>query len=284
MADSFGPLHIYLQSIGQMEDADIPLGAVALALAATDMPGLVLERYHHYLTKLTGRVRARHDERIASGAVDDVNCQLAALKYVLVDQDGYAGDTQTYDHLDNANLVRVIDRRRGLPIALAILYIDAGRGAGFDIEGLAFPGHFLIRLQQGAQRLIIDAFDGGRVLGAPEMRALIKKWGGESAELSTQYYDPASNRDILIRLQNNIKLRQIAAEDYEGALRTVERMRLINPEEFRLLLDAGVLYSRTGHVGSAIRMIEEYLVLLPPHHRNRSDVVALLDELRGHIH
>jgi regulator of sirC expression with transglutaminase-like and TPR domain len=115
------------------------------------------------------------------------------------------------------------------------------------------------------------------------MRALIKQVQGPNAELSASYYETASNRDILIRLQNNIKLRQIEMEDYTGALRTVETMRLIDPGEFRLLLDAGVLYAKVGRPQAAVPMLNNYIDHLPIGHRNRQDAQQLLAEILRQI-
>jgi regulator of sirC expression with transglutaminase-like and TPR domain len=283
MGDPFGPIHLYLESIGKLPDEDIPLADAALALAVAEMPGLQVERYRFYLDQLVERVKTRQAELLGAGAIDDVRTELAALKHVIADQDGFAGDVESYDHLDNANLIRTIDRRRGLPITIAIIYIDVGRRAGFDVSGLRFPGHFLIRLRKNSDILIVDVSGGCAVLRAPEMRTLLKKFQGDAAELSADYYQPALKRDTLIRLQNNIKLRQIAAEDYESAVRTIERMRLIDRQEFRLLLDAGVLYARLGQPKSAIQMIEDYVAILPLGHRNRPDALAMLNDLRNQI-
>lgn len=267
----------------QIGDVQIPLAEVALWLGAADMPGLVIERYQHYLAQLGPRVGARHHHLLQAGADDDVATQVAALKHILADEDGFVGDHETYDLLDNANLIRVIDRRRGLPIALAILYLHAAWAAGFAAEGLNFPGHFLLRVGGGAQRLIIDPFDRCAVLGAPELRDLLKQQQGPGAELSASYYQPASRRDILIRLQNNIKLRQIAVEDYAGALRTVERMRQLDPDEFRLLLDAGVLYAKLGQAATALPILQNYIDRWPTGHRHRLEAQMLYDELRRQV-
>ena len=87
--------------------------------------------------------------------------QINALKSVLVSEYGYSGDTVSYDSLQNANLIQVIDRRKGLPITLGIIYIHAARAQGWDIDGLNFPGHFLLRIEDGVKRTIFDPFNGG---------------------------------------------------------------------------------------------------------------------------
>lgn len=271
-----------LDEIGAQEDGDIDVAFAALALAAHANPDKPAEQYTNHLLKLARDVADRHAGLLAGGAEDDAGTQLAALKHILHDQEAYLGDSEQYDNLDNANLMRVIDRRKGLPIAIALLYIHAGRAQGWRVDGLNFPGHVLVRIERSGQRLIFDPFHGCLVMQAPELRALLKATMGPQAELSVSYYDIAANRDMLLRLQNNIKLRQIDAEDYEGALATVEAMRLIAPAEYKLLFDAGILSARIGRPGAAITLLEEY-ARNPLSPRERQDAEALLAELRAMV-
>ncbi len=268
-----------LQVIGTQPDSSIDLAQAALYLAALNQPGLSLDRYEVHIRKLAQEVRERHDALIQAGAKDEAATRLAAMKHIIADKHEYAGDTEHYDDLQNASLIRVIDRRRGMPITLAILYIYVGRLLKWDVCGLNIPGHFLCRMDQDGQRLIFDPFSGCRVLQAPDLRQMIKKTLGPQAELSTHYYEPANNRTILVRLQNNIKLRLIEAEDYEGALNAVLAMRAIDPGEYRLLLDAGVLYARTNRLQKAIAVLENYITKAPGDH-DRREASVLLAHLR----
>lgn len=268
-----------LQDIGGQKDESIDLARTALYLAAVEQPGLILDRYESHLNILSKEVRERHVALLEAGAEDVAETRLAALKHILVDKYDYNGDSETYDDLQNASLTRVIDRRKGMPISLAILCIQIGRNLGWAIHGLNIPGHFVCRMDFGAGRLIFDPFNKCGLLQAADLRQLVKKSLGPNAELSTTYYEPASNRTILVRLQNNIKLRRIEAEDYEGALRTVEGMRAIDPAEYRLLLDAGVLYARTNKLQSAIETLEAYIAKAPGD-RDRAEAAVLLQQLR----
>ncbi len=269
----------FLIETGEREDSAIDLGLTALAMAAMTHPGISIDRYQFHLDKLCKDVKARHDELLAEGADDDAGAQLAALKHILSDRENYEGDIDNYDDLQNADLMRVIDRRKGMPIAIAILYIDVGRKIGFDIDGLNFPGHFLCRIGHGNHRLIFDPFSRCEVLDAPGLRQLIKRIKGMNAELSASYYEPATNREILIRLQNNIKLRLIEAGEYKDALNAVEMMRLIDPNEYRLLFDAGVLYAKTGRRAEAIEVLEKYLTIATDYY-DRKDAEDILRQLK----
>lgn len=268
-----------LNAIGTQSDTALNLGLVAIYLSALEHPGISLERYESHIARVSEEVAERHAALVHAGAEDSAQTRLAAMKHILVDKYGYTGDNDTYDDLQNASMIRVIDRRRGMPIALAILYIQVGRNLGWAVHGLNVPGHFVCRIDFGATRLIFDPFGQCAILTAADLRRLVKQSLGPQAELSATYYEPAENRTILIRLQNNIKLRRIEAEDYEGALNIVEAMRAIDPAEYRLLLDAGVLYARTNRLQKAIVALEDYIAKAPGD-RDRHEAALLLQQLK----
>lgn len=272
-----------IDSSATSPDDDLRPAILALALAAYNHPGISAGRYLSHLERLCESVAARFKQLRDEGADDDAGTQLAALQYVLADSEKYEGDSDTYDALENADLMRVIDRRKGLPVALAILYIHAARAQGWRVDALNFPGHVLCRIEKDGQRFLFDPFDRCRVMEAQHLRALIKRVNGPHAELSADYYLAVSNRAVLTRLQNNIKLRQVEAGDYDGALTTVERMRRIDPAEFRLLFDEGVLASKTGRSRQAIDALEAYIGLAPGRH-DREEAAALLRHIRATTH
>ena len=180
------------------------------------------------------------------------------MNQVIVDQEQYCGDTAAYDNLDNANLVRVIDRRRGLPVALGIIYLDVAHRIGWAAKGLNFPGHFLIRIDDGDARAILDPFQGGAIREPADLRALIKLTSGKDAELTAGHYAPVDRRSVLLRLQNNIKVRQVRTGEIEDAAATVERMLLFMPEAAMLRREVGLLYARLGHLVAARAHMETY--------------------------
>lgn len=272
-----------LMESGGKEDAELNLFTLALAFAAPAHEGISIDKYFSHASKVAKDVAERYIALLNAGADDDVNTQLAALKHILADREGYVGDTETYDDLQNADLMRVIDRRKGLPIALCILYIQAGRDNGWQVDGLNFPGHFLARIEYKGQRLIFDPFGGCEILEAPQLRQLLKKVRGTNAELSADFYKPCTNRDTLIRLENNVKLRLIDGEDYEGAIKVIEAMQMLDPREYRLLLDAGVLYAKTGQRTLAADVLEKYITLAP-NPQDRRDAEAILRQIKDTVH
>jgi len=243
-------------------------------LAALDRPRVSLERYRQHLQQL-----ARDVAESASGNLD-ARAAADALARVVLGQHGYEGDRLTYDDVQNANLMRVIDRRKGLPVALGILYLHAGRAQGWSMAGLAFPGHFLVQLERGADRLILDPFNGGRGCAAAELRELLKSVSSTAAELDPAYYAAVSDRAILLRLQNNIKLRLLQDQRIEQARAVIDRMLLIAPEEAGLWRESGMLNAQLGNLRAAIAALEASL------ERESSDALRhqtalLLQRLKG---
>ena len=268
-----------LSQAGLLHDKDIPLFDVALNLALLRHPGRSGDAYINHLKKMISHVAERHAELVSAGSKDNQETRIAALKHVICDQFGYLGDKDNYDDLRNADMIEVIDRRKGLPIALSILAIECGRAQGWDIKGINFPGHFLIRFDEEGQRILSDPFNQFQIMQAADLRQLLKLSAGPKAELSTEFYQEISNREILLRLQNNIKFRQIESEDYAGALVTVRVMKKFAPREPRLLLDQSVLLARLGQVNGAIKAVEEYLDAdISP--QDRYDAEVLLRTLR----
>ncbi|MBM3537618.1 MAG: tetratricopeptide repeat protein [Alphaproteobacteria bacterium] len=240
-----------LRAVGTTADEAIDIAAAALAFAVLDRPEAGAVRYEEHLRLLAEAVATE-----TAGHANWVERQAASLRAVLVDSHGYDGDRETYDDLRNADLSQVIDRRRGLPVALAILWLHTGRAQGWTMAGLNFPGHFLIRLDGPGESLILDPFNAGRTIGTPELRALLKSFAGEKAALEPEHVAPLSNRATLLRLQNNIKIRLLNAEEPAKALPVIERMLLIAPGDAVLWREAGLVHRRLENLRSAIRCLE----------------------------
>ena len=194
----------------------------------------------------------------------------------------YRGDSETYDDLQNADLVRVIERRKGLPVALSILYLHVARAQAWQAEGLAFPGHFLIRIGIDGARHVIDPFHEGSVRDAAELRSLLRQVLGPDAELQPSHFDPVTDRDVLLRLENNVRLRLAKREDWAQAARSLDRMLAIAPDRADLLFEAGQLNARLDKRRAAIAAYERLLGLgegtSDPELRRRAAI--LLQELR----
>ena len=269
-----------LRRYGGGADSAVDLAEAALLLAALETPSEPLERYQHHLSLLTRDAADLAAKRDCESKLAD---RIAVLNAVIVGRYGYAGDNETYDDLQNANLMRVIDRRCGLPIALGILYVHAARGQGWEVCGLNFPGHFMLRFDLGSERAIVDPFNGGRVRDTAELRSILKAFAGNDAELKPEHYTPMMNRDILIRLQNNIKLRLMQDKRVDQAVEVVESMLMISPDRPGIWHDAGVLHTHVGNLRAAILAFEHYMELSHDS-KGLSETAGLLAKLKGRLH
>lgn len=244
-------VHAALQALGRQADEAIDIGEAALLLAALERPAVPLERYRAYLDEL-----AQDLGEALTEAPGDVDAAAAALAEVLHRRHGYEGDSLTYDDPQNANLMRVIDRRKGLPVALGILYMHAARRNGLVADGLAFPGHFLIGLTSGGRRLLLDPFNGGRTVDAATMRQLLKSLGGEATELLPAHHRAVPTRSVLLRLQNNVKIRAVKAGEAARAAEALRAMTALSPAEAGLWFELGEIETRAGNLASAIDAFE----------------------------
>ncbi len=269
-----------LQQIGRRPDEDIDLAEAGLLLATINDPKAPLKRYRHHLSLL---VRDTADMGARLGAADSLDARAGALQAVLAERYDYHGDKDTYEDLQNANLMRVIDRRRGLPVALGVLYIHVAAQQGWEISGINFPAHFMIRLQMGGEGAVLDPFNGGVRRDTAELRAMLKAFTGEAAELTPEHYAPVGRRDILLRLQNNIKLRLLGDKRQQEALEVLETMLMISPGSAALWREAGVLHVELGNLRAGILGLEQYLQLggeAPDRHQ----VAGALQQLRAQLH
>ena len=219
--------------------ADIDIAEAALACAELDRPGLDLVPYRAHLDELAADACA-----LTGGAPPD---GLAAL---LVGKRGYRGDQETYDDLANADLTRVIDRRCGLPVALAILWMHAARARGWRCVGLNMPAHFLLRLEAGPTSWVLDPFEGGEALdraAAPGLRA------EDLAELD--------DRAVLLRLQNNIRVRLQHAGETQRALDVLGRMLVVAPGALELWQEASTLHEQLGSLRAARDCLDSAMAL-----------------------
>jgi regulator of sirC expression with transglutaminase-like and TPR domain len=274
-----------LRRAGALDDDAIDLAGTALVLASFEQPRVDLARYQAHLAELEAQVAdlVVHSGASAFTVLEPALAQrLEALNEVLFARHDYAGDELTYDVVRNANLMRVIDRRRGLPVALSILYIHAARAQGWEIEGLSFPGHFLVRLRHGGAGVIVDPFRRGEVRESADLRRMLKLAAGEEAELTPEHYAPVGNRAILLRLQNNIKLRLLQSDKHEPAAAVIGRMLLLAPEEASLWRELGIVQAQLGNLGAAIGALERFTELASDD-LARHRAAKLIQELKGKL-
>lgn len=267
-----------LAAIGTAADHAIDIADAALALAAVRRPDVALEPYRRHLDKLAREV----GQYAGRGAAVPLDIRIEALREVIAKRYGYVGAEDAFEDLEAANLTRAIDRRSGLPVALGIIYIHAAAARGWTLVGIDFPARFLLRIEHAGQRVILDPFDGLRALGAADMRALFKAIAGADAELNPAHYRVMTPREVLLRLQNNIKARLLQARQFEDALDVIETMLLIAPNATALWRESGLLNARLDNVKAAVAALEEFM-RRDSGDTSRYRTSVLLQELRGRL-
>lgn len=259
------------------------LAEAALALGALETPDVDLDRYRHHLDHMAADVAAM-SALLPDAVADSIAAQVTLLNEIMFDKYDYRGDTETYDDLQNANLIRVIDRRRGLPVALGILYIRTARAQGWSAVGINFPNHFLVRLEAGGERIIVDPFNRGVTPDAAALRALLQAALGEEAQLDPAHYAAVADRDILLRLQNNIKVRLLREGRSERALAVIEAMALFAPDEADLQRQRAILLGQMGRLGGAIEAARRFLDLAPSEpSAERHRMAAMIQDWRSRL-
>ena len=265
----------FLRRLGESGDGPYDIARAALMLAALDRNPRTLTPYETHLDEIAEA--GRNDLRLVFRAEDAARI----LATLIAGRFGYDGDRLAYDDPMNADLISVIDRRRGLPVALGILYIHAARAAGFKAGGLNTPAHFLLRIDVKGSNALIDPFNGGAVVdrerlgGPPGMSAPVP---GESA-LSLR----VSDSDVLLRLQNNIRLRALKAGDHARGLEIAQRMVLVAPGRPDLWLELARLHEAGGSLGAAKKAYEACLTLVKPGDGLHNEAVLGLSGLKRRI-
>lgn len=245
----------YLRDLGQAGDGPHDIAHAALMLSALDHAGRPLEPYVKHLDDIATHARA--EARIAMTAEDGAR----ALSALLVGRYGYDGDRLSYDDPQNADFIPVIDRRRGLPVALGILYMHAARAAGFEAAGLNTPGHFLLRIALKGTEALIDPFNGGAALDRETLGAPPRM--GAPQPDDPRLAEPISDVDVLLRLENNLKVRVLQTGERSRALEAAKRMVLIAPRRAEMWIDLARMNESAGALGSAQKAYEACLALAP---------------------
>ena len=272
-------LYKVFSEIGQHGDREIDLAYAALYLSSLCYLDLSLDSFFSHLNTLSRDLGEVHKHALHGSVSDSVALRMESLASVMHDMHEYGGGDVFRDGVQGVSLTSAIQKRRGPDIALGILALHCADAQGWEICGLAFSGRFLCRLSYEGERLIFDPFDGFKVLESQDLRSLVKECLGEGAELSASYFEPIGNRDVLIRFHNMMKFCQIENEEYEEAFLNVAAMELIAPDEYKLLLESGVLLARLGHTQAAIKRLESYCEKAPTRFE-RDEADLLLRDLR----
>jgi len=269
--------------------ADMPGMAVAqaaLVIASIEYPRLAPEPYLAQLDGMGAAAAAAiaaHVER--TGDRSTLSCVRALNTYLFEDQ-GFAGNRERYEDPRNSCLNEVLDRRTGIPITLSLVYMEVARRAGLHVNGVNFPGHFLVRCPDIGKRasggLIIDPFHGGALLSEHDCRLLLQKHVRGEIPFSKSLLAPASRRDIVVRMLLNLKRIYVHMRSFPQAHTVTELLVALTPSALNELRDRGLLAYHLNDVTGALRDLQTYLKLSSMSEMDR-DARAEHDQIWEHV-
>jgi regulator of sirC expression with transglutaminase-like and TPR domain len=250
-----------------------------MQIARVEYPGLDVSLYRSRLEEFARGARERVQAK-GRRAVEQFNAYF-------FDTLGFHGNADDYYDPRNSYLNEVIDRRKGIPITLAVLYLEIGRRIELPLQGVSFPGHFLVRLPMRGGTLVLDPFSGGAPQSETELRERLKRvipreaMRGNAGVVSgadlplDPFLEPASNRQILARLLRNLKGVYREKDKPERLLAVLNRMIVVAPEVAAERRDRGYVYHRLECWRPALQDLADYL--------EREPDAADLDEVRARV-
>jgi regulator of sirC expression with transglutaminase-like and TPR domain len=253
---STDPYRDFRQAVDRPEER-IELDRAALTIALTDYPKLDISGYLTRMDQLAAEVGSRLDDQ------PDAYRFLAALNYVLFKQHGFHGNREDYFDPKNSFLNEVIERKTGIPITLSVLYLEVARRVGLAIDGVGFPGHFLVKCVSDGEEIVIDPFDSGEIRSREHIeKMLFDLYGGKVAFQST-LLGRSTKKDILKRMLTNLKAIYFNRNDFVKSLSVLDRLVILDPACAEDVRDRGVAYLKLECYVQARDDFETYLRLRP---------------------
>jgi regulator of sirC expression with transglutaminase-like and TPR domain len=236
------------------------LAPAALAIARVEYPSLDPTPYLALLNRMGQEAALRIQQAR--------NDSIRAFNEYLYDEQGFAGNRERYDDPRNSFINEVLDRRTGIPISLAVIYLEVAHRAGLPVDGVNFPGHFLLRVRAVAGEppsdfAIIDPFHGGARLSEYDCRQLLRQHVGDEAAFDTSLLEPATRHDIVVRILVNLKRLYVRMRSFPQARFISTLLVGIDPSAISELRDRGLLAYHLQDFAAALRDLEEYLRLAP---------------------
>lgn len=237
--------------IAALPDKEIPLDEAALLIAAEAEESVDVTSYLGELDKLA--IAFRHDQRFNT----DFGIPVPALLHYIHTELEFSGNINDYYDPANSYLHRVIDHRTGIPISLALIHIAIGNRLDIPVEGISFPGHFLVRYG-GDNGAIVDPFSG-RELSKADCQTLLRQIAGPRATLRDAYFNPASSRDVLIRMLDNLKQIFWRERSWDQSKACIDRQLLLFPDQEEFNIQLGAVYEMQGNTSLAQHTYTEVL-------------------------
>lgn len=264
----------------QRAETTIDLGRAALTIAASDYPNLDIDAYLSRIDGLASAAEAR------LGADADAYRSLAALNCVFFKEHGFRGNREHYFDPKNSFLNEVLDRKTGIPISLSVLYIEVARRIGLSLQGIGFPGHFLVRYLGDNEEIVVDPFNQGEILSRRSLETMLYQLYGGKIVFEPHLLESISKKQILRRMLNNLKIIYLRKNDLIKGLSILERLMVLDPASGEDIRDRGLIYLQLECFKQALKDLESYL-RLAPHAEDapaiRKQITALARQVT-HIH
>jgi regulator of sirC expression with transglutaminase-like and TPR domain len=242
----------------QVDDEKIDLVRGALTIARTEYPELNIESYVQRVDELACQAEARVTE------IGDASETISAINYVLFQQAGLQGNRDDYYDPRNSFLNDVLDRCLGIPITLALIYMEVGRRLGFPLFGVGMPGHFLLKNYDiDGSETLIDCFNGGDILSAQDCQRRLDEIYSGQMTLRPEFLFAVSRRQMLTRILNNLKTVYVTARNFKKVLPLVDLVLVIYPRSPEDVKQRALLRYSLGQAKAAAEDLEEYLKMSP---------------------
>ena len=252
-------------------EEEIDLAEAALLIAKNAYRDLDVPGYLARIGELAGKLSAQlpEDGRESS--------RIVALNRFLFEDQGFAPSVDNYYDPRNSYLNEVLERRVGIPLSLSILYIEVGRRIGLPLQGISFPGHFLVKCTLKEGMVIIDPYCGGITLSLQDLQKRLRETrGGEvSRAIVAAMLVAANKREIIARMLRNLKAIYLDQRDYLRALSAIDWIIAVTPGEATEVRDRGLTYVKLECFRAALEDLEHYMQKAP----NAAD----MDEIRSHV-
>lgn len=250
-------LYVAFREAVDRPEEQIDLGRAALAIATQEYPDLDIEACLSQLDELGQAVELRiGDEKSPYRFI-------AALNTVLFKEHGFRGNHAEYYDPKNSFLNDVISRKKGIPISLSVLYMEVARRIGLALAGVGFPGHFLVKYDDGEIELIIDVFNQGEIRSQEDLDQMLQQLYRGQLSYQPGFVAPLGKRDILRRMLNNLKWIYLERGEPLKTLSVLDRLVILDPGAASEIRDRGLLYITLELYGQALKDLESYLRIAP---------------------
>jgi len=240
------------------------LARAAFVVARIEYPRLDPDPYLARLDAMGVAARRRIEHHVAESGDNSPLSRVTALNAYLFDEEHFVGNREKYEDPRNSCLNEVIERRTGIPITLSLLYMEVAARAGVLIDGVNFPGHFLVRCPEtshGIPGLIIDPFHGGALLSEHDCRLLLQRHVGSEIAFDRALLAPATRPQIIVRMLLNLKRIYVHMRSFPQARDVTEMLLALSPSALSELRDRGLLAYHLNDLAAALRDLQTYLKL-----------------------